>query len=1456
MKEPSVAVVKEPSVAGVKEPSVAVVKEPSVAGVKEPSVAGVKEPSVAGVHALKAWKETCTDGVLQIGPSCGHPAKGPVPDAKRTYGEARVKPAMASGFLTPASMEVGSADGRTCQRICAEGGGGRSKRDPVGDEVAQLADGFLSAVGLINHTPLNALHQEHAESAGSPRLRDRGENGGGEGVEPTEAEVALAWKDGPLSKIPMRETTRLVKASEGDAGVQAVKRMLASNGRVELYKQREGPTRKDEEKVRIHTEGPPIARAPTRESPANAKIVADNVRALLDNGQIRPSESPWASGVVLVSKKDGSVRFCCDFRGLNAVTKRDAYPLPRIDDTLAQMAGLKWISTVDFKAAYWQLPMHEDDREKTAFVTQDGLYEWNVMPFGLKNASGVFSRFIAKIVGQLRFSCLLVYIDDIIIFSKSFDDHLRDVGATLDRLNEWGVVLKPSKCKFFVKELDFLGHVVGEDGVRPSREKTAAIDKMEAPTSAAALRAFLGMTGYYRSYIKGYAKTTAPLMAALVATSKGLRLSEGLPPDALEAFNGLRQALVSSPILAHPRFDMEFEIHCDASEVGFGAVLVQKVPNADTGKVDEVVIQYASRATKEPERKYCQYLLECAALVWAVRVFRTYVAGGHFTVVTDNQAVQYLLKKEQLGTRRVAAWVLELQEYDFTIVHRSGTKHGDADGPSRNPVYDSHEGKGESGVREAAEGISIPLSLGTTRMLAPAAQAMSDEEAEEKDEKPAWVKSNFWERVQRFDQNVAAGLVDREREQMAKAGEFEPLPLDWDTFAAEQGKDKNLDAEIERWSYLHNMGEAKRRKVFEEDYEVWRRRETEIVEARKKLKAWKARNHRNKGDNDKTERELGVKPEIPPKSPRSDVFYNSRVVRIGGTQGTPVLFDADAKASGQQRRRRLIVPKTMVPSVLRHFHGNGMSGHMGRTRTEKIVLEYFYWKAAHKDIARWIKACVPCARRKPPRPLRVGLTKSMNAQRPGQIWCIDFVGPFPGEYPWILTMHDQFTRWPIAIPCKERNQGVVITHVMNEIVLKHGPPEMLWSDREPGFAGAAMKDICERFGIKKAETTGFQPQANSSLERFHSFMAAALTILVNRHKTDWERWLEPVLWMYRTSVNATTGFTPFFLMYGREPRVPVLAQLGLGDHDGFASERQYGLKLTEAIREAYRTVRERQRVAQMKDKARRDGDLNEKGVPSKRSEADTLNPPGSLAMFWEPERRVKSGKTPRKLEFRYTGPWRVHRACGCGLHRWIIHTGREKLVKVNVNRLREFTPWDTEHVFSNEAIADPDGAEGADEGGSGGSDDEEEWGDTREEGELVIVRFELGEFCNDPFLVGRVLQVRPKHENGYLVQWFGNIKGDPEGPQLPGWVQPDKSKGAKKGDTKHYFAERRTTSGHKAYTNDVGNTIVTDDVIVKVRAFELQEDSTLPEWTLDDLAARPEIEWERAPSRRRKRLKI
>ena len=417
----------------------------------------------------------------------------------------------------------------------------------------------------------------------------------------------------------------------------------------------------------------PVKSHPRRVPLAQREIVDAEVDKMLAAGVIEPSESPWSSSVVLVKKSGGEYRFCVDYRKLNAVTKKDAYPLPRIDSCLEALSGASWYSSLDMASGYFQVPMSQLDKEKTAFTCHRGLFQFRSMSFGLCNAGATFQRLVEKVFKGLQYENILVYVDDVLVFSKTFDDALCDLRQAFQRLRDAGLRLKPKKCSLFRRQVSFLGHVVSESGVACDPAKVEAVTAWETPTSVSDVRSFLGLASYYRKFIKDFSTVAAPLTEL---TKKNRRFA--WDDSCQEAFDNLKSALTQHPILGFPEREGRFILDTDASATGVSGVLSQ----VQDGQ--ERVIAYASKTLSSTQRRYCTTYRELLAVVTFVKHFRHFLWGRNFLVRTDHNSLKWLRNfKEPVDM--VARWIAVLDTYDFEIEHRKGSLHGNADGLSRKP---------------------------------------------------------------------------------------------------------------------------------------------------------------------------------------------------------------------------------------------------------------------------------------------------------------------------------------------------------------------------------------------------------------------------------------------------------------------------------------------------------------------------------------------------------------------------------------------------------------------------------------------------------------------------------------------------------------------------------------------------------------------------------------------------
>ena len=419
---------------------------------------------------------------------------------------------------------------------------------------------------------------------------------------------------------------------------------------------------------------PPIKQHPYRTPMIRREQMAKMIDDMQKQGIIQPTSSPWASPVVLVPKKDGTTRFCVDYRRLNAVSRKDVYPLPRIEDILSTLGEANYFSTLDLASGYWQIEMEESSRPKTAFATHQGLFEFTRMPFGLCNAPATFQRLMQVILAGLEWKCCFVYLDDILVASRTFEEHLAHLVEVFSRLRKAGLRLKPKKCAFLRDEVAYLGHIISQEGIRPDPAKVHKVRTFPVPTDVTTLRQFLGLASYYRKFIPGFAKVASPLHDL---TKKGSSFCWTSACD--KAFQALKELMCDAPVLAYPRFgaDATFVLETDASTLGLGAILSQSQPD---GMVHPIA--YASRSLQPAEKNYGITELETLGLVWAVKYFRPFILGYPCLVFTDHAACLSLLGSPH-PSGKLARWAMAIQEMDLTIKHRAGKRNGNADALSR-----------------------------------------------------------------------------------------------------------------------------------------------------------------------------------------------------------------------------------------------------------------------------------------------------------------------------------------------------------------------------------------------------------------------------------------------------------------------------------------------------------------------------------------------------------------------------------------------------------------------------------------------------------------------------------------------------------------------------------------------------------------------------------------------------
>ncbi|PAA58275.1 hypothetical protein BOX15_Mlig005277g1 [Macrostomum lignano] len=931
------------------------------------------------------------------------------------------------------------------------------------DETVEIKEGDI--VGNFN--PLSGRALAHLQAGGS---------GDASEADPT---TATTWQDEVqiADDIPTEER-------------QQVERLLLEFS--DVFASPSNPGRTQLLKHEIDTgNARPIRQGLRRLAPTAIAQQKELVNEMLAKGVVRPSSSPWASPIVLVRKKDGSARFCLDYRLLNAVTKPDAFPMPRIDDTLDALEGNSYFSALDLESGYWQVEMNDRDKEKTAFVCHEGLFEFNVMPFGLRNAPATFQRLMQLVLRGLTWQACLVFIDDVIVMGQTIGQHNDRLRSVLERLREFNLRLKPSKCRFANTSMLVLGHRVSKTGITVDEGKTAAVRDWPVPRSSKDVKSFLGMTSYYRRFVREYANIAEPLRRLTLPTPFEWT------PEAEAAFNQLKQALLSAPILAFPDMSesgSEFILDTDASDCAIGAVLSQVQAS------EERVIAYASRALSRAERNYCVTRRELLAVVEFVKKFRSYLLPRAFTVRVDHQALTYLLAfKEPEG--QLARWLQLLDEFNFKVVFRRGRQHGNADALSR------REQKCTSQCRVCRPG---------TTAVAPAETSTAACQTEPTVEAPVPIAE-------------PAGRVDTVRVNSVQTNAATSAPA---TSAAAQ-----TNAEPERQGTSRRKQQLQPRPSESEDSS-----EDEISdEAIQEGEAL--------SDASQSLRELQLRdPDIGPVfrllSNGKTRFSASRRDRLSPeslilAQKIGDLCFVDGALNKLVKSKPVpVIPRCRQEEFIEEVHE---LGHLGEDKTLAALKQRCYWPKMAESVRLAVRSCQVCQRAKTPSQRRAPL-QTMASGFPMQRVGIDVVkvGLSRRGNDRLLTIVDYFTKWVELVPLPDEKAATIAKALFDNWVTRFGAPHILHSDRGKAVDGKVIRSLCRLLEIQKTRTSGYHPQCDGLVERFHRTLHQMLRChLQSVQPEDWEEVLPHCLLAYRSSVNATTGFTPHCLLTGREMTLPV-----------------------------------------------------------------------------------------------------------------------------------------------------------------------------------------------------------------------------------------------------------------------------------------------------------------------------
>ena len=839
----------------------------------------------------------------------------------------------------------------------------------------------------------------------------------------------------------------------------------------------------------------PVKQAPRRVPLAYSGEDKKALDKLLKQGCIRPSNSPWASPVVFVLKRDKSVRPCYDMRRVNELTVKDSFPLPRTEDCLDAVSGAKLFSTLDITSAYNQVPVREQDIPKTAFVTKYGLFEHVTMPFGLCNAPATFQRLMEIALNGLQWNTCLIYLDDVICFSKAtVTEHAERLRSVLERIRSAGLKLKPRKCSLFQTTVKFLGHVISEDGILPNPDNVQRLADWPIPTRVKDVRAFLGLGNYYRRFVRNYSQIVKPL-TELTKKNQVFRWTE----ECQSAFDSLKTVLLGPEVMAYPTDDGEYTLDCDACDLSIGAVLSQHQGGQDR------VIAYGSRTLNKAEQNYCVTDRELLAVKHFTELYKHYLLGRKFAIRTDHQALKWLFTlKEPKG--RVARWIEILSAFNFSIEYRPGQHHGNADGMSRCPDPRACECEDSNQLpcgpcnkcTSKSVAMQSPFSVEITRRTVTPGMALAE----------GGKLSSIFHKMfaQMMCLLVFLGLITP------------------DSSTRNDHNERVARSPPLAWSSRYSAAELRKKQLDDPDIGP--------------VLQWKEADKRPSSDEVQS---------LSAATRHYWLYWKSLEIRNGQ------LHRKFAKRDGTGEQFQFILPRKMQQEVMFQMHNSVMGGHLGQKKTRAKVKQMFYWFGLREDVNCWVGKCEACgAVKRPAKSPRAPLGK-MTVGAVMDRLSTDILGPLPKTIRgniYVLVVTDHFSKWVEIFAIPDQTASTTARVILNEVIARFGCPYTILSDQGRNYESELFSDLCRLLEIRKTRTTTANPRCNGQTERFNRTLLKMIKSYIDGVKdNEWDLNLGCLAAAYRATPHESTSMTPNLLMLGREVRLPVETMLGASPDD-------------------------------------------------------------------------------------------------------------------------------------------------------------------------------------------------------------------------------------------------------------------------------------------------------------------
>lgn len=830
----------------------------------------------------------------------------------------------------------------------------------------------------------------------------------------------------------------------------------------------------------------PIYKKPYRIPHSQQRVIDEEIQKMLHNDIIEEASSPWSSPVLLVPKKADANgqkkwRLVVDYRAINDSLIDDKFPLPNITDILDSLSGAVYFTHLDLNQGYYQMLIDPKDRDCTAFSTHKGQYRMKRLPMGLKISPSAFSRLMTIAMAGLNYSQCFVYLDDLIVFGKHLEDHNKNLHDVFLRLREANLKLNAKKCEFLKTQMLYLGYVVSDKGISPDPAKIEVVKNFPKPTNVSECKRFVAFANYYRRHIRNFSQIASPLNKL---TRKGVQFEWGEEQE--KAFETLRQKLIGSEVLDFPKFEPcnIFEVTTDASKYGLGAVL-----HNGNGKP----VAYASRMLNSAEQNYSTIEKELLGVVWAVRHFRPYLYDRKFKIFTDHRPLVYLFSMTDPSSR-LTKFRLALEDYSFEVFYKKGTDNVAADALSR---ISSDELKQISKVHEDE-------CMVTTRLQA---RQKHKENVHENDK-------NI--QVDRIDHPSIVELLKKPEGTLELEFRKKPKPN-------ERKNEECIGTDL--CYYMPKIGKI----IF--NCENYLKEKVTSKDIKPKL--------------DNMFRQLSADL----KSLCGKIKQNALVILLSKDNPIAKLYVDYAKKKRLKDPKLIIIKSAQIitkkeeqRTILNNFHIGKTAGHIGINRMYNTIRQYYYWKGLKADIVSYVNECILCKKAKHYKTVKQPLTVTTTARHAMEKLYLDLVGPLQRDHhgnEYILTVQCELSKFIIAEPIKDKRAETVAKAFVENVLLKHGIPMTIATDRGSEFVAQVMKDVADLLGVEKLTSTAYHHESIGALENAHKTLGNFLRVSSNDNPFTWSEWIPFWTFMYNTTVHSSHSYSPFELVYGRKCILPT-----------------------------------------------------------------------------------------------------------------------------------------------------------------------------------------------------------------------------------------------------------------------------------------------------------------------------